>query len=172
MNWEMIGAIGEIVGAAAVVASLVYLARQVALSNRLAQAEAWRTPISDLNSLNASFGMDPQFREAFYAVLEGAEPRDLSADGAQLMDVYLISVCNMYEQLFREVSDGVLDTRFLSEFVGGSMFQFPFTRATWYSMRQRLGPSFVEYVEKKHDLSASPDALSDRSLSFPDPPTP
>ena len=32
MNWDAIGAIGEIVGAAAVVATLVYLSRQVQLN--------------------------------------------------------------------------------------------------------------------------------------------
>ena len=40
MNWDMVGAIGEIVGALAVVVSLVYLAGQVSMSNRLAQSEA------------------------------------------------------------------------------------------------------------------------------------
>ena len=155
MNWDAIGAIGEIVGAAAVVVSLIYLARQVALSNRLAQAEAWRTPISDLNSLNASFGMDPQFREAIYRVMDGAEPQDLSPEEARIIDLYLISGCNIYEQLFREVSDGVLDERALSEFAGGRMFQSPFVRANWGSMRTRLGPSFVAYVEERFDMPTS-----------------
>jgi len=34
MNWEAIGALGEIVGAIAVVASLVYLATQIRIQNR------------------------------------------------------------------------------------------------------------------------------------------
>lgn len=38
MNWDAIGAIGEIVGAVAVVATLGYLAAQTRLSNRLARA--------------------------------------------------------------------------------------------------------------------------------------
>jgi len=42
VNWEMLGALGEIAGAVAVVISLVYLARQIGVSNRLARAEAWR----------------------------------------------------------------------------------------------------------------------------------
>ena len=40
MNWEEIGAIGDVVGATAVVVSLIYLATQVLASTRLARAEA------------------------------------------------------------------------------------------------------------------------------------
>ena len=58
MNWEAIAAIGEVVGATAVVVSLVYLATQVLVSNRLARAEAWRVPNSDLNAINATFSTD------------------------------------------------------------------------------------------------------------------
>lgn len=39
MNWEAIGAVGELVGALAVVASLVYLALQIRHSARLAQVQ-------------------------------------------------------------------------------------------------------------------------------------
>ena len=40
MNWGAVGAIGEIVGALAVIATLVYLAQQVRLSNRIAFASS------------------------------------------------------------------------------------------------------------------------------------
>jgi hypothetical protein len=38
VNWEAAGAIGEIIGAAAVVVSLVYLASQIRVQNREARA--------------------------------------------------------------------------------------------------------------------------------------
>ena len=85
VNWDRISAIGEIAGALAVVASLAYLARQIAFSNRLAQAEAFRSPISDINSLNATFGMDPVYREAVFRVIGGPSPVDLDADQIHLM---------------------------------------------------------------------------------------
>jgi hypothetical protein len=40
MNWEAIGAIGEVVGALAVVASLIYLASQMRQNNKLLVLEA------------------------------------------------------------------------------------------------------------------------------------
>ena len=51
MQWEAIGAVGDIAGAAAVVISLVYLARQMTISNRLAKAEAFREGSGSLISL-------------------------------------------------------------------------------------------------------------------------
>jgi len=40
MNWDAIGAIGEIVGALAVVLSLIYLATQIRASNSVAQRDS------------------------------------------------------------------------------------------------------------------------------------
>ena len=41
MNWEMIGAIGELVGAAAVVATLFYLASQIREASRESKSSRW-----------------------------------------------------------------------------------------------------------------------------------
>ena len=40
MNWEAIGALGEVVGAVAVVLSFLYLGRQIAVSNKQSRASA------------------------------------------------------------------------------------------------------------------------------------
>lgn len=40
MNWDAIGAVGEFVGAITVLATLLYLAQQIRLSNRIAIASS------------------------------------------------------------------------------------------------------------------------------------
>ncbi len=42
MNWDAIGAIGEVFGAVAVIATLLYLARQVGQTNQIAKASGSR----------------------------------------------------------------------------------------------------------------------------------
>jgi hypothetical protein len=42
MNWDAVGAIGEIVGAASVVVTLVYLARQISNSNAVSAAHVYQ----------------------------------------------------------------------------------------------------------------------------------
>jgi hypothetical protein len=59
MNWEAIGAIGEILGAATVVATLFYLARQVGHATAVARASA-RQAISQMNVDSWGVSLDPQ----------------------------------------------------------------------------------------------------------------
>jgi hypothetical protein len=92
MNWEIWSTVAEIIGAAAVVVSLIYVSRQISMGNRLARAEAGRTPTSDLNMLNASFGTNKAFRSALRKALEGVERADLDPDARVLLDLYFVSV--------------------------------------------------------------------------------
>ena len=166
MDWSAAGAIGEIVGALAVVASLAYLAKQVRVSNRLARAEAWRSSNSDLNALNASFGTDPAFRSGMAKVLQdGAARDDLPVDERMAVSLYMLSVANIYEQLFREVREGVLNEAAL-EFGGRSLFATPFFRSSWHVYKPNLGASFVSHFEASFDLGAEPEGPAEQADAF------
>ena len=159
MNWDMIGALGEMAGAAGVVLSLVFLARQIAMSNRLARAEATRMPNSNLNSLNATFGTDPAFLTAMRKILKGADRADLDPDQRMLLGMYMISLTNIYQQLFREAREGIFDDE-AYDFTGSSMFSLPFYRSSWPLFRPQYGSSFVTHFEKQYDLGSSIDGDS------------
>jgi hypothetical protein len=59
MNWEAIGAIGEILGALAVVASLVYLAIQIKQSSRIERSRAFQEIFATYDANNHEmFGAD------------------------------------------------------------------------------------------------------------------
>lgn len=78
MNWDAIGAIGEIIGATAVVISLVYLASQIRISNRASRQAAeqnlldnvriWMGRIAESESLSDIWARgsknDPSMSEA------------------------------------------------------------------------------------------------------------
>ena len=70
MNWEAIGAVGEIVGALAVVVSLVYLASQLRHANELARENAYRELQSAVDQATTELVRDPDlhkvWREALY----------------------------------------------------------------------------------------------------------
>ncbi len=65
MNWDAIGAIGEILGAAAVVATLVYLAIQIRSANSAA---------ADVNRLSRAVGV----RDIIRQVIDDSELCDAS----------------------------------------------------------------------------------------------
>ena len=73
MNWDALGAIGELVGAVAVVATLAYLAVQIRQSNKLSRA----TAVQIVSQQNLEFlGMlatNPDLRELW---TKGAEDYD------------------------------------------------------------------------------------------------
>ena len=156
INWDAIGAIGEIVGAAAVVVSLVYLARQMRMSNKLARSEAFRTPNTQLNSINVAFGLDPVFQPAVRKILNGAHRTELEPNERTTMDYYLVSACNIYDQLNREVAEGILDSG-ARDFGGKGLFVLPYFAESWPLYKQHLSSTFVAEMERDFELSVDGD---------------
>ena len=152
MNWEPISAVSEIIGAIAVLVTLVYLARQIAMSNRFAQADAWRSRFSEFTSLNAAYGVHPPFYHAMSKLFSGGLQADLSEDQQALVNSWAISAFQIYEQLFREVRSGILDPIALDEFPAHTAFRLPFIKEQWPFYRMILTPPVVEYLEGKYDL--------------------
>ena len=150
MNWTMVGVLAQVAGEIAVVVSLVYLARQVDIANRLARAEASRTPNSDLNLLNSTFGTDPVFRSEFQNVLRGAVRDEVVDDDARMaIDLYLISMTNLQDQLVREIRAGILETD-AQDFGGAGLFLLPYYRSSWPLFRPYFNSKFVEMFENQH----------------------
>ena len=58
MNWDALGAIAELFGAIAVVATLAYLAKQMRRTNELAKAQALRDWQVEWNLIIRSLGSD------------------------------------------------------------------------------------------------------------------
>jgi len=99
--------------------------------------------------LNASFGTDKAFRSALRKAIEGAERGDFDADSRVLLDLYFVSVTNIYEQLSREVQEGILSETAL-DFGGKGLFELPFYRTSWPILKPFLSSSFTEDFEKRY----------------------
>ena len=91
MNWDAIGAIGEIIGASAVVVSLVYLATQIRVQNTESRIagnhailEGFRNSIAELAS--------PNFSDISYRCMKSVDP----LTGQELMQTFAV-----YQQMLR-----------------------------------------------------------------------
>ena len=60
MNWEAAGAIGEVLGAAAVVVTLLYLAKQTKTNSQLIEMQAGRQVSYHLSNLYNEWARDPE----------------------------------------------------------------------------------------------------------------
>ena len=74
MNWDAIGAVGELVGAAAVVITLIYLSRQIRHANQQGEIEAFRHTWDNLNQICDAFA---ESKEKADILIRGRE--DLSS---------------------------------------------------------------------------------------------
>lgn len=71
MNWEAVGAVGEIVGAAAVVVTLVYLAGQVRQATRATQAASFQAASALEQEFLLAVGQDPATSRTWAAYMCG-----------------------------------------------------------------------------------------------------
>ena len=155
MQWDAIGAVGELIGALGVIASLVYLALQIRTSNRLARVEAFRAPTSVLNSMNAQYMLVPEFREAFPSVYAGALRAEIDPQHLFVIDSYMVSITNIFEQLYREQQEKIIDERALADNSVAPIFHSPYYRSSWHLYKRAYGTSFVQDFEKQFNLSES-----------------
>jgi hypothetical protein len=86
MNWEATGAIGEIIGAGAVVLSLLYLAIQIRTQNREARIASVHEVSESFRSAISSF-QDPNLAELF---TRGRDNFDALTDSERVQFISLI----------------------------------------------------------------------------------
>jgi hypothetical protein len=109
MNWEAIGAIGEIVGALAVVVSLIYLATQIRVQNREARIAAVHDVVMGQRQSMQLF-LEPGMAKDFLTVLsdfDGAEPSQRLRFTMLVMDVWKLSQDAYLQNLEGRIDDGV-----------------------------------------------------------------
>jgi hypothetical protein len=108
MNWDAIGAIGEIVGAAAVVATLFYLARQIRDSTQQARIAS----VTDLNSLyNESFLPIYNNRENMEIWVQGlAAPDALTESDREIFFLFMRRLLNPFDTAVTQYLGGTLET--------------------------------------------------------------
>ena len=150
MDWSMIGAIGEIVGALAVVASLVYVGRQVRLGNALAKAEAYRVVSLRTSEMLGAWAADEEFlRTARTGIFErSARLADLTADEQTKAVLYFASAVRIFETIHRQVEAGMLGPE-AYDMLGGLMFRTPLFEDVWRRLRGAYAPDFAQVIEER-----------------------
>ena len=144
MNWEAAGAIGEIVGAIAVVVTLAYLATQTRLNMRATKAVAYEDIYRDLqqnlNSLDASL---------FERALKGGQ--DFTELEMFTLNRWRAIMFRMYENWWKQHKNGILDDDVYAAYNSHMRNTLSIEGSInwWRNLRRpEYIPGFVEYVEK------------------------
>ena len=98
MNWEALGAIGEIVRGIAVVVTLGYLAVQIRQNTRSTRASMFQSLVEQIVNFNTTFTQDPELGRVYFAGLEDLD--GLSEADRTRMAFALFSHFQIFQSMF------------------------------------------------------------------------
>ena len=104
MNWEAIGAIGEVVGALVVAATLAFLVVQVRQNSKAINATITHGNIAGFNALNQMLAANPQLAEIFDR--GSADPTQLTSTEAYSYAWIVRSFLNLFLNLYDQYLQG------------------------------------------------------------------
>ncbi|HEY5645873.1 MAG TPA: hypothetical protein VIS76_08040 [Pseudomonadales bacterium] len=103
MNWDAIGAAGEILGALSVLITLVYLSSQIRLSNRVSRFDTMTALMEKFESLNRQISNDPELRHSLM------KDEQLSADEEEQVYSFVNMFCNTWTMAQTAKDEGLID---------------------------------------------------------------
>jgi len=107
MNWDAIGAVGEIIGAAAVVVTLMYLSIQTRQANLLARASAMLQIQNQIATHRGSLAHDADLARILLKVEEGVGD-ELSELDLFRLQVRLQATMSSFENIYVQYEAGVI----------------------------------------------------------------
>lgn len=146
MNWDAIGAIGEFVGAIAVVASLVYLALQIRTQNRESRIASVHQVIEGYRS-SISAVHEPEMAEIILAAIDDFD--GLTPPKRLRFNVYLTSTFRAFEDAYFQRLEDRLDAE-TWEALLAPLVDFKSTdgfQKFWANRRHHFRKDFADYVD-------------------------
>ena len=157
MNWEAIGAVAEILGAVAVVGSLLYLAVQVRHSANATQATSRYATAQLTTDILVATASDAELASIFRR--GQIDPDSLSDDEGFRFDLLLYAVFDQWETMFSQVQRGAMSkedwVKYETAIVGMYLAQ-PGAQRFWETASDIYSASFREFIDqasnKKHSM--------------------
>jgi hypothetical protein len=147
--WDALGAIGEIVGAAAVIASLVYVGLQI--RHNTAESRTLRTQnlVSANSEVTARVAENPQLARVIQVGMFDYDA--LTKEEQFQLNLLFYSIYNQYDFAYHQYLSGLLDDTFFSkmDFEAPLYLTLPGMVKWWENDKGRMSKEFVAYVEKR-----------------------
>ncbi len=120
MNWEAIAATGEILGAVAVLVTLIYLAAQIRQNTATVATATYDSVLNEINNINIAIAQNEALASIVYHGMY--DPDSLSEMDRVRFSFVFRGVCNQWLKMFRLHEKGVL-TRSEFELYAAEMAQ-------------------------------------------------
>jgi len=144
VNWDAVGAVGEIVGAIAVVLTLLYLSKQINQSNLSARAQTRATTMQLAQNELHLFIQDPTLFASW------TKP-ELSIEERVKLNQWLIACCKQRESEGISHQDWIIDDETFHAYAGVTTVVLGTERTRrWWEVQKGHGamdPGFVRFVD-------------------------
>ncbi len=157
MDWNMIGALGEVAGAIAVVVTLFYLARQIGDNARENRRMEYAQLNRDFLQLPNAIAQDESFARLFF---RGAvDPSSLNAEEAARLYSGVLMMFRSLEALFHYHREGGIDDWGADSYRATmiDMMSLPGIRQYWKERHHWFSAEFQSEVD--HWLSQDPEPM-------------
>ena len=156
MNWEAISALGQIIGAIAVVISVIYLAVQVRSNARQTRLASMLSMSDAFNCWLQGLAGNPQIGELWY---RGVRDFD-SMQGADLprFSALVDHLFRIYEDMYYQKLEGHLDPRVWRGFEAPmrDIIAYPGIQAWWHSRSHWFSREFADFINDLERAAAPP----------------
>jgi hypothetical protein len=149
LNWEAIGAVGELAAALGVIISLVYLAVQIRQNTRALRSTSYHQAAEQTWSSVLTMAQDPLLADLAIKRLAGGELSEADETRLAALDVALLFG---YENMLRLNEQGLLDPDVWENVISNSMMYLGSTRVREL-LSQRPGPLSARLLQEiqKHE---------------------
>jgi hypothetical protein len=156
VNWEAISAVGQIVGALAVVISLIYLAREIRSNARSARIAS----LHDVNRWLGELVEHPHLAELYYRGIR--DFKSLKSADRVRFSALMEQMFYIFRELYYQQLDGHLDPR-LWDGLDATMRDinaYPGVQAWWRSCSHRFNKEFVKHINQLQQTAKAPRHVS------------
>ena len=148
MNWDAIGAIGEVFGAFAVVASVIYLAVQIKKQTTESQLAATRELQSQMQTQMDKISDSSEFAEIW---LKGVQNYETLPNVERVrLSMFFNRAMRILEQQYLHTARGTIDPVYFESAVAmySEFLRFPGVQQWWPGSREQFEPQFREEAER------------------------
>ena len=146
MNWDAIGAVGELLGALAVILTLGYLAAQIRQNTRTVRTATAQAIQTAMNEAHAHVKQDSAAARIYRLGL--SEPSKLDEDEQVQFAMTMYSIFAQFENIFYQHQQDTLDSAIFARHSSAMEFylQTPGGADWWESWKGRFSKDFVSFL--------------------------
>lgn len=149
VNWEALGAIGEVVGAVGVIVTLVYLAAQVRHNSTVVRSSTRQAIASMQHETGLRIAENPELASMVVQWLDDQYAG--SSNKEMRTHIFFRALLRAYENQYYQHEDGTFDDEMWLAYLSNMKrsFSTPSARDFWTSNQDLYGARFAKFVERE-----------------------